>query len=108
MNRTYNILKKLRDRILKAGLNFKFDSTKNVGDEYDDAVENLVYEETSEKYMNRASILKDIEDAMKKIKEKRYGKCELCGKKIDRKRLKTRPWARYCINCQKKIDSTGY
>jgi len=45
--------------------------------------------------------LRDINLALDKIKQGKYGKCEKCGKKIDEKRLKVHPAARDCMNCQK-------
>lgn len=46
--------------------------------------------------------LRDIDSALGKTKEGKYGKCESCGKKIDEKRLKIYPEARFCMKCQKK------
>ena len=45
--------------------------------------------------------LRDINLALDKIKQGKYGKCEKCGKKIDEKRLKVYPAARTCMKCQK-------
>lgn len=46
-----------------------------------------------------AEILKDIEDALRKMEEGTYGICEECGKPIPIKRLTAVPWARYCVEC---------
>ena len=45
--------------------------------------------------------LRDINLALDKIKQDKYGKCEKCNKKIDKKRLKVYPAARHCMKCQK-------
>ncbi|MBA7626864.1 RNA polymerase-binding transcription factor DksA [subsurface metagenome] len=45
--------------------------------------------------------LRDINLALNKIKQGKYGKCEKCNKKIDKKRLKVYPAARTCMKCQK-------
>ena len=45
--------------------------------------------------------LKNINLALKKIKEGKYGICEKCGKEIDEKRLKIVPEARFCLKCEK-------
>ncbi|MFH1582606.1 MAG: TraR/DksA C4-type zinc finger protein, partial [bacterium] len=45
--------------------------------------------------------LKDINLALEKIKEGKYGKCEKCGKPIDENRLKIHPEARFCLKCEK-------
>ncbi len=44
--------------------------------------------------------LKNINLALEKIKKKKYGKCEKCGKKIDKERLKVCPEARSCLKCK--------
>lgn len=46
--------------------------------------------------------LKDIEDALVKIKNGNYGQCEKCQKKIESKRLKVVPEARLCMKCGKE------
>ena len=43
--------------------------------------------------------LRDINLALEKIKEGKYGRCEKCNKKIDRNRLKVYPEARFCLKC---------
>ena len=50
-------------------------------------------------------ILKLIERALDKIQNGgNYGYCEICGDKIDKERLEEVPYARYCIDCQEKIE----
>ena len=43
--------------------------------------------------------LKNIGDALEKIKKDKYGKCEKCEKKITEERLKISPEAKLCQNC---------
>lgn len=43
--------------------------------------------------------LLDIERALKKIERGTYGICEKCGKKINKKRLKFLPEAKFCSSC---------
>jgi len=45
--------------------------------------------------------LKNIDLALEKIKKGKYGMCEKCGKKIDEKRLKIYPEARFCLKFRK-------
>lgn len=46
---------------------------------------------------------RNINLALEKIKTAKggYGKCEKCGKEIDKKRLKICPEAKFCMSCQK-------
>ncbi|MEO0099234.1 MAG: TraR/DksA C4-type zinc finger protein [candidate division WOR-3 bacterium] len=50
-------------------------------------------------------ILFKIEEALRKIKEGRYGICERCGKPIADERLEALPYCRYCIKCQKILEA---
>jgi RNA polymerase-binding transcription factor DksA len=44
--------------------------------------------------------LKNINSALKKLKEGKYGFCEKCGKKIPDQRLQVCPEARFCLKCK--------
>lgn len=46
--------------------------------------------------------LKDIEDALDKMSQGTYGKCEFCGKEIEERRLLVAPEARVCLKHIKK------
>ncbi|MCE5300415.1 MAG: TraR/DksA family transcriptional regulator [Spirochaetia bacterium] len=45
-------------------------------------------------------MLIDIEDALNKIEEGRFGKCERCARDISIERLKVLPFSKLCIKCQ--------
>lgn len=49
---------------------------------------------------NREFAIREIDDALNKIKSNTYGSCELCGEAIDPERLKVIPYARNCIKCE--------
>jgi RNA polymerase-binding protein DksA len=46
----------------------------------------------------------DIDAALRKIDEGSYGVCEVCGEPIGAQRLSAIPWARLCIDDQRKQD----
>ena len=46
--------------------------------------------------------LKDVSEALKKIKENNYGNCEICKKEIELNRLKANPAAKTCLTCSNK------
>jgi RNA polymerase-binding protein DksA len=46
--------------------------------------------------------LQAIDDALAKIEDGSYGTCEVCGKPIGAERLSAIPWARLCIDDQRK------
>ncbi len=64
--------------------------------------------EKIEEYENLLSVehtlelrLKDIDDALERIKKGDYGVCEECNKEIELKRLEIVPEAKTCLNCSK-------
>ncbi len=48
--------------------------------------------------------IKLINDAIKRVYEKSYGICEICGCYIQETRLKIIPYARFCIQCKTKEE----
>jgi len=45
-----------------------------------------------------------IEEALARMEEGTYGICEECEKKIRLERLKVLPFARYCVECQSRME----
>lgn len=45
-----------------------------------------------------------IKDALLKIKNGTYGKCEKCGKQIELGRLLAMPTAKLCVSCSRKTS----
>jgi len=46
----------------------------------------------------------EIDEALKRIEEGKFGHCFECGKIIPRKRLNAVPYAKYCIKCKSKEE----
>jgi DnaK suppressor protein len=46
-----------------------------------------------------------ISDALRKIEDGTFGTCEVCGNPIGAGRLAAIPWARLCIDDQRKADA---
>ena len=55
---------------------------------------------------NAQQILYEIDEALKKVKEKGFGDCQLCEKPIPKKRLNAIPYASLCIACQAKEETS--
>lgn len=49
--------------------------------------------------------LRNIDTALEKIEDGTFGVCELCGKKINKERLKAIPYAKLCIDCQRDEET---
>ena len=58
-------------------------------------------------YLKQKQELKEIEEALKRIEEGRYGICEMCDEPISEERLKIKPYAKYCIICREIIEKEG-
>jgi RNA polymerase-binding transcription factor DksA len=48
--------------------------------------------------------LKKINQALRRIYDRTYGLCEICGCLISEKRLKIVPYAQFCIECKTKEE----
>ena len=52
-------------------------------------------------------LLRDVDEALDRLRDGSYGTCLDCGITISRKRLEAVPWARLCVTCQERHQS-GY
>jgi DnaK suppressor protein len=52
--------------------------------------------------------VREIQQALIKLREGTYGICEDCGKRITKRRLKARPFAILCINCKQEQERRRY
>ena len=50
------------------------------------------------------SAVEQIDDAIEAINEGYFGICQKCGCSIDKGRLNTIPWAKYCYKCQVELE----
>ena len=48
--------------------------------------------------------LYDLDDAIKRVDEGTYGKCDECGGSITKQRLKAMPQAQFCLKCQQDME----
>ncbi len=48
----------------------------------------------------------EVQEALHRLHEGKYGICEECGRRIDPGRLKARPEATLCIECQRRREGT--
>lgn len=74
-------------------------------DQADDA--DMVFEaERNQAVANNAQVmLGQIQAALDRLDSGAYGKCVICGKDIDPKRLEALPWATLCIEDQSKLEA---
>ena len=51
--------------------------------------------------------LQEIGAALARIDAGTFGECEECGQQITRERLEAVPYARYCIDCARRLERNG-
>jgi len=62
-------------------------------------IESAIYEQQLQE-------LKEINNALSKIKNGGYGICEMCEDEIGFQRLKVKPHAVYCIDCREIVEKS--
>lgn len=112
MNKMYkdlmNALLKRKEELVALESHTGQDRMENLdlghGDDMDIA-ESVVEQEMSMTIRNRSSreILL-INEALEKMHKGSYGICENCEQDIEAKRLKARPFVKYCIDCQTEME----
>ena len=50
------------------------------------------------------TVLNLIDEALKRIRSEEYGTCVNCQEEVQQKRLEAVPWAKHCLDCQKKME----
>lgn len=88
------------------------DLAEHAGDlaDYDDHdpadTANETYERTKDFALdeNYRDILERITEALRKIEDGSYGKCDRCDSVINADRLRAIPYATLCIDCQEKLE----
>lgn len=53
---------------------------------------------------NSETTLREIDAALERIEDGTYGVCEEGGHVIPKARLRVIPWARLCVQCQRKLE----
>ena len=48
--------------------------------------------------------LEDVDRALARLDRGDYGECEICGRPIGDERLDARPWSRYCVEDQGRLE----
>ena len=54
--------------------------------------------------VNERALLTEVQQALKRIEQGTYGKCEVCGRPIPEKRLEAIPWARFDVEHEAALE----
>jgi DnaK suppressor protein len=66
--------------------------------------DNFEQEFTLSLMQNQEQALTEIADALERIRQGSFGKCEECGSPIPKGRLEALPYARHCVACARKLQ----
>jgi DnaK suppressor protein len=69
---------------------------KRIGEGTSEAVERL---STTAVASRLAATMSEIDGALDRLEDGRYGRCERCGAAIPPERLEALPWAARCVSC---------
>jgi len=56
---------------------------------------------------NEEQVLEEIAEALARIEQGTFGKCEECQATITKGRLQALPYARYCVKCARKVQQSS-
>jgi DnaK suppressor protein len=74
------------------------------GDEIDLATGEISRDLDAKISMRQHKQIKEIEEALERIKHGEYGICDECGEPIPEQRLRLFPAAKLCVKCQEEFD----
>ena len=76
----------------------------HLGDLSSDSYEQEV---STQLLQNERGMLLEIADAIERVDNGTYGRCENCHNPITAERLNAVPYARYCIDCARELERSG-
>jgi DnaK suppressor protein len=77
------------------------------GDVVDAALDSAQDEISSQLAEVESRELAHIDNALERMRDGKYGKCDACGAAIPLARLQALPYAVLCINCQQELEEHG-
>ena len=94
----------IRTQLLESDEQHYIDLADSVGDVGDESVADMLTDVDIAEMDRDVAELRDVEAALARIKEGRYGVCTDCGREIDYDRLAAQSAATRCIDCQGKRE----
>lgn len=101
----------VRERLLKRRSGLLQDSAQAVSSYgmhmADGATEDFDRDFTLSQVSSGQDLLYEVEEALKRIQNDTYGRCELTGKPIPQKRLDALPWTRFTAEASAQLERQG-
>jgi RNA polymerase-binding transcription factor DksA len=72
----------------------------------DMGTEEYLYDMNTTLLANEQYIVNESREALRRMDEDAYGKCENCGQAIAKARLEAIPYTRYCVKCAEAANAT--
>jgi RNA polymerase-binding transcription factor DksA len=72
----------------------------------DMGTDEFMYDMNATLLANEQFIVTEVRDALSRLENGAFGKCEGCGKAIAPARLEAIPYTRYCVKCAATLDET--
>ena len=87
---------------------FSFDGERPSSDNPADVGSDSFAQEFSLELLARdEATLTEVQEAIERIENGSFGRCEGCEQWIPKPRLQAVPHARYCVNCQRALEQAG-
>jgi DnaK suppressor protein len=97
----------LADEALRTGPGGSHRSSSPPPDQVDQGADNFEQEFTLSLLQNQEHVLEEIADALQRIQEGAFGRCEECQSAIPKARLQALPYTRHCVGCARKIQHSS-
>lgn len=92
------------DHALAAAEHETRDAAARHADPADQAASEYERQSLVHKAATARQMLKNLTQALERMRQETFGECAECGGDIELKRLEAIPWARYCVRCQEERD----
>ena len=103
-----SVLEAEQARLLAMIAQMEIESDDNLGygnHMADDATEAFEQAKDLALLQNAERLLEQVRNALRRLDDGTYGKCESCGKAIDPARLEALPHATLCLRCQQRLEA---
>jgi DnaK suppressor protein len=108
-------MKAFRDKLLakKQEILEVYTKTKSYGQQADQEGAQDIADKASSSYTKEflfslsnteRELLQEVDEALARIQDRRFGVCVACEDEMILKRLEAVPWARHCVPCQQKRE----
>ena len=103
-----SVLEAEQARLLAMIAQMEIESDDNLGygnHMADDATEAFEQAKDLALLQNAERLLVQVRDALGRLDDGTYGKCENCGESIDPARLEALPYVTLCLRCQQRLEA---